>query len=270
MKTFKDFLSDSIDGPSVDGIVEMLKRDCSPFLKVAKVHNYPLLRGMDETSIVSTIPQPKYRKPKDSTAAFNKMFNFIVEGAIGVKDIRAQTLFCTTNFQQANIYGNVHYIFPKGDYKFIWSPEIYDSYSSDTLFLRAFSDSLVKELGIFQSISFKMARRLWTRIAENENYLTDNEKLAELFEICEIQFKEGADLVHAMASTAKPAFENLQYQTSGLRLAFKSMNEILFYESGGYYAIYPEKLAAELHMQDLNFTKLEDIDKLYDEFLRRL
>jgi len=110
----------------------LIKRDCQPFLDAIKhkpLIKFPLYRGinkaMGEYFIKSNVRLDN-RKPMDISPEMHNKINeyFIKEYG----DPFRNAIFCTGNQHNAQQYGDPYYIFPIGDFKFIWSFKIHDLY----------------------------------------------------------------------------------------------------------------------------------------------
>jgi hypothetical protein len=70
----------------------------------------------------------KDRKPKDMDIKTHKELNKLFHKKFGWK-VRSEGLFCTGNINEAGGYGYEFLVFPIGEFKYVWSPEIRDLYS---------------------------------------------------------------------------------------------------------------------------------------------
>jgi hypothetical protein len=125
LRTFKDFLT----GDSKLDI----RQKCAPFLEQAG--NRPLYRGYGGpfASLVKgarEVTVRKDRKPRDSTPFVHGLLDTYFQKKFGVK-VRSEGLFATGDKNAARLYGQLHYVFPVGDFKFVWGEHngeaIYDT-----------------------------------------------------------------------------------------------------------------------------------------------
>lgn len=119
----RDLFEESLPS-DFDSIVELIKRDCKQF--IAENTSGLLYRGMrNKDQEVMKIKTREDRKPKNMDiivhdkmdAWFNEKFKF---------KARSAAAFVIGNFVEARSYGQVYAIFPIGDFKFAWSPDVYD------------------------------------------------------------------------------------------------------------------------------------------------
>jgi len=100
-----------------------IDKNCSDFLKVAKQTKKLLYRGQDDASLPIFVGYPRAdREPKDSNKAAQALADKYLT-MLGFKALRSNSLFCTSNFGQADGYGNVYAIFPKNGFHYTWSTE---------------------------------------------------------------------------------------------------------------------------------------------------
>jgi hypothetical protein len=111
--TFKDWLLQP----------NKIKDECQPFLKQAEGH--PLYRGIS-TSLFKpffktkvTVVQ-KDRKPRDSAKFVHDLMDDWFMKNYGVK-ARSEGLFSTGKITAAKGYGQVAYVFPVGNFKYLWA-----------------------------------------------------------------------------------------------------------------------------------------------------
>lgn len=127
-----------------DDIVEIIKRDCKPFLESGA--GGLLFRGMRNKPDVVKMSVRQDRKSKALGAKkhasadewFNKKFGF---------KARSTAVFATGDDYDAHIYGNLYAIFPIGDFKFVWS-----EVSTDLVFFLTDLETIHKKL---ENLKFK-------------------------------------------------------------------------------------------------------------------
>lgn len=112
--------------------VDLIKRDCKPFIKEMKKFSSPLLlyRGVSNSELfISRTTNPK-RMTIDSSRFVTAFFNKMAYDNFGAKFRTENVIFGSGSYGQAAGYGNVYAVFPIGDFKFLWSPKIIDFYNS--------------------------------------------------------------------------------------------------------------------------------------------
>lgn len=107
-------------------IINLIRRDCKPFLKEFK--DFPIFRGI-ESSEDFIIKTPRIdRKPTDMPLWFHNVVDKAFNDIFGWK-ARSEGVFCSNDIEQATQYGsNVYYFFPVGDYRYVYSDTIKDLY----------------------------------------------------------------------------------------------------------------------------------------------
>lgn len=114
MTTFKDFLKG-------DSYKEIQQR-CKLFIE--KSDGLPLYRGYGGpiTAIFSgtrEVPIRKDRKPRDSSQYVHGLLDAYFQRKFGVK-VRSEGLFTTGDRELTERYGRPHWVFPVGNFKFVW------------------------------------------------------------------------------------------------------------------------------------------------------
>ena len=109
------------------GTVEQIKLHCQPFLNEIE-DPFSLLRGLRPTEewAVNKAVRLDDRKPMSTPPKLHNDLNTMFTRMFGAPFRNA--MFCTGNKSQASVYGMIFAIFPIGEYKYIWSPEIRDLY----------------------------------------------------------------------------------------------------------------------------------------------
>lgn len=143
MKSFLTYLKEietkrlmKSDIADLDVIGEMIAKNCAPFLKDIGFNeemnigsDFPLLfRGMGKNDAV--LLRKNVRNDRRDLDIPEIVSNYIDDAFLRVYDHRYHTnsLFASSNQEQAKTYGDVFIIFPVGNYEAIWSYEIYDLY----------------------------------------------------------------------------------------------------------------------------------------------
>lgn len=119
----RDLFEESLPS-DFDSIVELIIRDCKPF--ISEYTTGLLYRGMrNKDQEIMKVKTREDRKPKNMDAIvhdkmdawFNEKFKF---------KARSAAAFVVGNFAEARSYGQVYAVFPIGDFKFAWSPKVSD------------------------------------------------------------------------------------------------------------------------------------------------
>lgn len=104
-----------------------INKDCSTFLQGIH-YGQKLLRGSKRQVplILKTKPRND-RVPRDMPEKLHKVLDMEFKKRFGVK-ARSEAVFCGTNANITDEYGESHYVFPIGNFKMIWSDTIDDIY----------------------------------------------------------------------------------------------------------------------------------------------
>lgn len=124
----------------LQSLVNMLKRDCKPFIREIKPIGRFLYRGWmpkrmsDLDSYGDNILYYRRktrtdRKPLDNYRSMHDKFDVAFQERFGWK-ARSEGIFATGNMDDAHNYGELFLLFPIGEFKFIWSPKILDLYTN--------------------------------------------------------------------------------------------------------------------------------------------
>jgi len=126
MIQFNQYLNEEDEESPADLII----KNCQPFLKKIgyKVTKYPLYRGMDENSKVVKKTVRKNRKPLDTKIEIHNMLNDAFYKKFKIK-ARSECIFVAGYESFSADFGRLFYIFPIGNFKFLWSPKIKDLFN---------------------------------------------------------------------------------------------------------------------------------------------
>jgi len=139
MKTFKQFISEE----EVKELVDILKRDCKPFLNEA--NGLFLRRGVrvlkeseleeamlnGHTIELYTKQTRRDRKALSTSSHWHELADEWFAGKFGLP-ARTQAVFClgeSGNYDTLKSYGIPCMIFPIGEFSFVWSPKVADLFS---------------------------------------------------------------------------------------------------------------------------------------------
>ena len=109
-------------------IVELIKKDCQPYLQEAQpfTPENSLLRGLGSSTqtFMKKAIRLDDRKPKDIPLELHNRINDFFDQKYGESFRNA--MFCSSDYIQAENYGIVYYIFPIGEFKSLWNPNVED------------------------------------------------------------------------------------------------------------------------------------------------
>lgn len=104
-------------------LVQTIQKECSQVLKSYKYTGKVLFRGLKNTKSNS----PAYigrswneRKTLNSSPEGQKLFDYVME-KMGISALRRNSIFTTTDANQAEGYGNLYVIIPKNGFQFSWA-----------------------------------------------------------------------------------------------------------------------------------------------------
>lgn len=124
MKIIELFESNPLAGLKDAEILELIKRDCQPFLK-----HHPdglMFRGMKNKGVGAFKQSVRGdRKPKNMLPELHSKIDDWFQTKFGIK-ARSETVFVTGDFNDARSYGKAYAVFPIGEFDFVWSPEVGD------------------------------------------------------------------------------------------------------------------------------------------------
>lgn len=246
---FKQFLTEQeLEQELVNDSIELIKQNCQPFLTLSG--GKPLYRSVSRPiEQISIIPQPKKRPPRDSSREFSFAFNCAIDSAFGVSDLRQRSFFATGSVAEASKYAtNLAFCFPCGNFEWMWSPKIQDSYIGVDGGLGFLAQTILEfwptrkpKFSTLELIEF--FENLFATIGSStsSNWVHNLDGMAEQYtenaaRKCSdrnILKMKHADLIHAMKRFALDYYKNNESLTDAIR----SRNEIFFYDSDGYILV---------------------------------
>jgi len=124
-----EFITEGVSNAMLETLAGIIKRDCQPYLQEAKPFDpyKQLMRGMGKATknfIDNKSIRLDERTPKDIPKQLHDKINQYFNQKFGGSFRNA--LFATGDYIQAENYGNVYYIFPIGDFKYLYNPDIED------------------------------------------------------------------------------------------------------------------------------------------------
>lgn len=272
---FKQFIAEN-DGYSLDQIAKEIKRNCKPFLDEA--NGEPLLRGIKAVSDIRINSQPRNRLPKDSDTGFNFMFNAGVHLAFGIEAVRPKSFYATGAEQQARTFGPLNFIFPIGEFSYMWSITIEDSYEKsshiyhkilDNLKIRGFSSYYVELLFSYLADQYE-DYTVWMNEDDEktqqtiinvlrQNVAHDNEEGVESLAAVAVN----KNFAQKLKAATKQSIKDLYLNNTDFHDALRSKNEIAITESGGYYSIPVATISDHIWKLQGN-EKYDVIDDFFD------
>jgi|AntAceMinimDraft_17_1070374.scaffolds.fasta_scaffold05100_6 hypothetical protein len=113
---------------TIEEFTELVKRDCSEFLKEIKPSKHFLYRGVTSSLGDMGIKTPRSdRKPKDTSAEAHEYIGKVFKKYHGWNP-RTEGVFCSGDENYTHHYGRPYIIFPVNGYKYLWSSKIADIY----------------------------------------------------------------------------------------------------------------------------------------------
>ena len=134
---------------SIENIRNFVVENCQPFIKeiggIQNITSKVMYRGTNVRSDY-TIIVPAYtnRKPANTSAVLHKAFSSAMD-QLGIKARRDNSLFVTSVYSDAGLYGREYVVIPIGDFSFSWSNAIDDFYLDIVDHLEKFTDISAKE-----------------------------------------------------------------------------------------------------------------------------
>lgn len=113
--------------PAIGDTLKLISSECSEALQTYRSLNQMLYRGMKTESNVAWfegMPREN-RKATDTSKASHALLNKMFEIA-GIKARRDNSIFVSSDLDQASEYGDIYIIFPKDGFDFSWSPKYKD------------------------------------------------------------------------------------------------------------------------------------------------
>jgi len=111
----------------IEQAADMIKKNCKPFLKVWN-KRYFLYRGGDFSTFFGKKDVRTNRKPLGTYKELHDILNDLFYKKFGWKP-RSEAMFCTGSDEIATDYGTPYIVFPIGDFKYLWSPKIFDLFT---------------------------------------------------------------------------------------------------------------------------------------------
>ena len=106
--------------------IENLKKECAPYLKMVKGKElYRGIEGEDSAYIKKKVRTN--RKPKDTPIEIHEYLDKELHRRFGWYP-RSNGMFATSNFGEADIFGEVFVVFPVGPVKYLWNTKTEDIY----------------------------------------------------------------------------------------------------------------------------------------------
>lgn len=156
-------------------IIEYLDKNCKKFLNEIK-GNY-IFRGIGNYQDYAIKTPRKDRLPRDLNQKLHDFYDEAFKRAFGWK-VRSEGVFTTGS--RTHMYGGIHLFFPIGNYKYLWSPKIYDLYGY-TYELMSLDRNNMKDDQTFRllkagKLDKKTYKKLLSKAVKNikDEYITKN------------------------------------------------------------------------------------------------
>lgn len=273
---FKEFLFER-QITSLESVVQQIRSNCKPFLK----HGRMLYRGyspymvkaeggVDKFDPMTAFysPHPVNRKPRDSAnaATFNFMFNAGAELAFDVQDIRTRSVFVTNSIPLAKVFGEVTFFFPAGDFSFITSKMIRDSFED--------ANVIRTDIGLAIGMGPMKVREGFEILAEKyknkpHEWIIDAEKA--LKPTMDAFNEDDEQFYFHLKDALKGTYDKFYDDTPNLgHYTFpKNGGELLFYETHGYYSVPAKMVMAEMSAKGIEHAGIEE-DEEIKKYLRSM
>lgn len=125
------------DSTTAEKYIALLERDCSDALRAMVAAQGFLYRGLrDKRTPTGNVPSPSAfrgaphaaRKAKDTYPALQVDVDNLLK-ASGFKALRSNSIFVTSDPDQASEYGQLYLVFPVNGFDMLWSPKYEDFYT---------------------------------------------------------------------------------------------------------------------------------------------
>ena len=290
---FKQFLTEDNLTFNFDRSLDHIARDCMHFLVLSD--DKPLYRGIptrrvmsDGTILAHDLKQvhftqhPINRPPRDATAGFTFMFNAMADTVFKIDKIRSKSIFGVGNVRVAEDFGALHFMFPAGQFSYLWSPVIKDSYDSNQKFFEKFREhiSVNYELhGIMASTVMRIFHDLAEKVPDVHKWIIDADDKSENLDIeiikgvnptlaADIERRQDENYfsVHdAILDALHEIGHKFYEQNKNFGEAVKAGKEIMIYESEGYYSV-----PLDLAQKSLGLGSYASPGEVYQELLARI
>lgn len=102
-------------------LIKFINKNCSEYITLCKASKKVLFRGIKDIGKNSFLGHPrKDRRPESSDKETHDFINMVLDKA-GLAT-RGNSIFCTSDFTNAENYGNLYIIFPINGSKYMWNP----------------------------------------------------------------------------------------------------------------------------------------------------
>lgn len=194
--------------------VSTIKKECIPFLEVSNEWGNIFSRGMNSSNFAGKSTVRHNRPPKDMPGPVHEIFDEYFREVHGWP-YRSASLFVTSDTEQASEYGDVHYIFPIGEFEVCWSNKTHDLYSTfrakiNSLYTEIFSDIKDNEL-------FKEDDEFFEFPMHAHDFFNEYERLWMKYDFVKSSFDK----------RIREFIESLEYQIGNVKGAMAFAGEIM-------------------------------------------
>jgi hypothetical protein len=129
----REYLIEEYDDDNFNDIISIIKKDCKKYIKELISYDKILFRGLDKlprntSSIRKNFWKVKPRKdrtPGDTPEELHNYLDLQFKKKFGWK-ARSEGVFCSRSRSTTYNYGSPYFVFPIGDYKYLYSNKITD------------------------------------------------------------------------------------------------------------------------------------------------
>jgi len=124
-----EYADDVQDEDIISDVFEDIKKNCQEYLNMLQIDGKILWRGMDIDKDIDIITPLKDRKPKDSPELIQNILDDLFEEKFGIRP-RSQGTFAFQTESRFKQYGPEYMIFPFDGFKYVWSYDVVDFYTT--------------------------------------------------------------------------------------------------------------------------------------------
>ncbi len=129
--------------------IQKMKKDCKKFINEFRNENTRILRidRKKKSWRITPLMTRNKRKPTDTPKEISDIFDNEFKKKFGWKARTENVIFCWIANENIKPFSNFRYVFPVGDYKYVWSPKVNDLYQ------KLFSTSKMINAGLSDKIT---------------------------------------------------------------------------------------------------------------------
>lgn len=179
-------LDEFISENTMNDYIKVIKRDCKPWLNGTKSCNGPFFRGLQTAYGDAEFVKKKVRvdrRPMNTTPDEQQKLDFGFQKQFGWKP-RSGGVFVTSNITESRTYGRPYFFFAIGQFKYVWSPWVVDSYTD----MPILKGELSKRMGISYSEGESMMERIPKTFYTDENICRSTKQGNEIIVNCKTYY----------------------------------------------------------------------------------